>query len=96
VSDEPHRREDIFLKLRWGGSIDNPSDDDMRRALAELDTRDEEHPDTWVGLGSGQVLSADEDGFSRLGQRRETTGRAPPAGGATGEGARALAAARLG
>jgi hypothetical protein len=34
----------------------------MREILAELDVRDDEHPDTWLISDSGWTLTADQDG----------------------------------
>ena len=39
--------EQATLELRWGGSITGPTPEQMRAALDQLDTEDEEHPDTW-------------------------------------------------
>ncbi len=46
---------DTGLETRWGGGPDNPTIDEMRAALAELDTPDVEHPSTWL---------SDEDGWT--------------------------------
>jgi hypothetical protein len=36
------------LQLRWGDTIDNPTTQQLLSALADLDTEDDEHPDTWL------------------------------------------------
>ena len=36
------------LQQRWGDSIDNPTPEQLKEALAELDIEDDEHPDTWL------------------------------------------------
>ena len=72
----PHRRHhDQFanaaqMQLRtpdcrreWGGGQRNPTIDEMRAALTELDTPDEEHPDTWLEDDSGRVVIAYESGL---------------------------------
>ncbi len=38
----------IRLVKRWGEEIENPTEDDLHAALAELSTPDQEHPDTWL------------------------------------------------
>ena len=38
----------ITLQLRWGGTIDNPTTEQLLSALADLDKDDEEHPYTWL------------------------------------------------
>jgi hypothetical protein len=43
------------LVTRWGGDQDNPTVEEMRAALAELDVPDPEHPSTWL---------VDEDGWA--------------------------------
>ena len=50
------------LETRWGGSIANPTAEELRAALAELDTPDEEHPDTWLSDVDGWTLVAYESG----------------------------------
>ncbi|MDP1662134.1 MAG: hypothetical protein Q8L55_09485 [Phycisphaerales bacterium] len=51
------------LQFRWGESIDNPTVEQMQRALAELDVEDGEHPSCWlVHEDSSWVLDAYEGG----------------------------------
>jgi len=43
----------INLTTRLGHSISNPSDEDLKNALKELfDSKDNEHPDSWIECGS--------------------------------------------
>ena len=52
-----------YLEFRWGDSVHQPSVEQMRQALAELDEIDPEHPDTWLTHGdTGWTLSAHEGG----------------------------------
>jgi hypothetical protein len=53
----------FHLTTRWGDSVDEPSLEQMREALAELDVEDVEHPDTWLEHESGWSLSAFEVGL---------------------------------
>ena len=52
----------FHLYRRWGQCLDEPSEEAMASALAELDEDDEEHPDTWLSHENGWSLSADQDG----------------------------------
>jgi hypothetical protein len=52
-----------FLERRWGGAEENPSVEDMRSALAELEINDGEHSDTWLQHESGWTLAAHENGL---------------------------------
>jgi hypothetical protein len=52
-----------FVESRWGGSEDEPDEKRMHELLAELDTPDEEHPDTWLTHESGWTLSVDQTGL---------------------------------
>ena len=54
---------DTGLQTRWGGGQRNPTIDEMRAALTELDKPDEEHPDTWLEDDSGRVVIAYESGL---------------------------------
>ena len=54
---------DTGLQTRWGGGQRNPTIDEMRAALTELATPDEEHPDTWLEDDSGRVVIAYESGL---------------------------------
>jgi len=46
------------VNRRWGDSDDDPSVEQMREALAELDVEDFEHPDVALIHDSGWCLSA--------------------------------------
>ena len=46
------------LERRWGGGGDDPTEDEMRSALAELDTIDPEHPDCWLSHCTGWSIAA--------------------------------------
>ncbi|MCI0745265.1 MAG: hypothetical protein L0Y58_07660 [Verrucomicrobia subdivision 3 bacterium] len=50
------------LNKRWGGGGQNPTVEEMRSALAELDARDPEHPDCWLSDESGWTIAAHESG----------------------------------
>ena len=52
-----------FVQTRWGDSEDTPTEARMREILAELDTSDPEHPDTWLSHESGWTLSIFEGGL---------------------------------
>ena len=47
-----------YLVRRWGCGVDNPSESDMRAALSELATEDEEHPDCWLSDENGWHIAA--------------------------------------
>jgi hypothetical protein len=51
------------LETRWGGGPDNPTIEEMRAALAELDTPDEEHPSTWLSDDNGWTVDVYESGL---------------------------------
>jgi len=56
-----------FVETRWGGSEESPSPSRLAEMVAELDTRDEEHPDTWlVHVPSGWLLRLDEEDYAYL------------------------------
>lgn len=60
---EPH----FYVEARWGGGEDEPSPERMREIVAELATRDEEHPDAWlVHSPSEWSLRLDEDRLAYL------------------------------
>jgi len=68
------------LVTRWGGSEDNPTTDQLRAALAELDTPDREHPSTWLSDDDGWTVDVYESGlvifthkFEDISQRRGVT-----------------------
>jgi hypothetical protein len=50
------------IERRWGGSGQNPTEDELRAALAELATRDDEHPDCWLSSDDGWTITASQDG----------------------------------
>lgn len=50
------------VETRWGGAEESPSAERMRAILADLDVRDNEHPDTWLTHESGWMLIADQSG----------------------------------
>jgi hypothetical protein len=52
-----------FVQSRWGESETDPSESKMRDLLAELDTPDPEHPDTWLTHENGWTLAVHETGL---------------------------------
>jgi len=44
----PSSTVDTGLETRWGGGPENPTVEEMRSALAELEVADCEHPSTWL------------------------------------------------
>jgi hypothetical protein len=46
-----------------GGGSENPTLEEMRAALAELDTRDMEHPSTWLSDEDGWTVDVYESGL---------------------------------
>jgi hypothetical protein len=63
-----------FLERRWGGSTEDPTVDQMRSALDELETDDDEHPDTWLTHDSGWTLTAYQTGVLIWGNDEEKVG----------------------
>ena len=58
----------FYVETRWGGSEASPQPHRLRELIAELDVRDQEHPDTWMmHQDSEWVLRLDEDRFAYLG-----------------------------
>jgi hypothetical protein len=55
-------RKRTHLNRRWGGSSGDPGIEDIRAALAELHTRDPEHPDCWLSDESGWTIAVHETG----------------------------------
>lgn len=56
-----------FVETRWGGSEDAPTRARLSEIVRELDTRDPEHPDTWlVHRHSGWSIRLDEEGYAFL------------------------------
>ena len=51
------------VNRRWGGADDNPSVQQMREALAELDVEDIEHPDVALIHENGWCLGAYPSGL---------------------------------
>jgi hypothetical protein len=51
-----------YLNTRWGGSSRDPSMDALCAALAELQTRDPEHPDCWLCDEHGWTVAVHETG----------------------------------
>src|SRR5687767_12958255 len=47
---------------RWGDSVDEPDEEQMREALHELGTGDAEHPACWLTRDDGLTLSVSEGG----------------------------------
>jgi hypothetical protein len=55
------------VETRWGGSEEDPSAERLAELIAELDTPDEEHPDTWLTHHeSGWTIRLDEERFAYL------------------------------
>jgi hypothetical protein len=52
-----------YLTRRWGDSQDDPTDEQMREALNELDAADPEHPDCWLTDDSEWSIAAFESGL---------------------------------
>jgi hypothetical protein len=68
------------LQTRWGDGQENPTVEEMRAALAELDTPDMEHPSTWLSDDDGWTVDVYESGlvifshqFEDICERRELT-----------------------
>ena len=51
------------LVTRWGGGEENPTRDQLRVALAELNTEDIEHPNTWLEDDDGWFVDVYESGL---------------------------------
>jgi hypothetical protein len=71
---------DTWLQTRWGGSQGNPTVEELRAALAELDTTDLEHPSTWLSDDDGWTVDVYESGlvifshrFEDICQRKDVT-----------------------
>lgn len=57
----------FYVEARWGGSEESPPPNRLRELIAQLEIRDEEHPDTWmIHEDSGWILRLDEDRFACL------------------------------
>lgn len=59
----PSSTVDTGLETRWGGGPENPTVEEMRAALAELDTPDMEHPNTWLSDDEGWTVDVYESGL---------------------------------
>ena len=59
----PSSTVDTYLETRWGGGPENPTVEEMRAALAELDTPDMEHPNTWLLDDEEWIVDVYEDGL---------------------------------
>jgi hypothetical protein len=59
----PSSSVDTSLVTRWGGGPENPALEEMRAALAELDTPDMEHPSTWLSDDEGWTVDVYESGL---------------------------------
>jgi hypothetical protein len=53
----------IGLVTRWGGAEENPTLEQLRAALGELDTHDAEHPNTWLSDNDGWTVDVYETGL---------------------------------
>jgi len=47
-----------YLERRWGGGGRNPTEAELREALAELEQEDAEHPDCWLSDENNLTISA--------------------------------------
>src|ERR1044072_1730442 len=59
----PSSTGDTGLETRWGGGPENPTVEDMRAALAELDPPDIEHPNTRLSDDDGWTVDVYEGGL---------------------------------
>ena len=59
----PSSTVDTGLETRWGGGPENPTVEEMRAALAELDTPDMEHPNTWLSDDEEWIVDVYEGGL---------------------------------
>jgi hypothetical protein len=62
---------DTGLATRWGGGQENPTVEEMRAALAELDRPDMEHPSTWLSDDDGWTVDVYESGLVMFGHQFE-------------------------
>lgn len=67
----PSSTVDTGLETRWGGGSENPTVEEMRAALAELDTPDIEHPNTWLSDDDGWTVDVYESGLAILSHEDE-------------------------
>jgi hypothetical protein len=54
---------DTGLETRWGGGSENPTVEELRAALHELDTPDMEHPNAWLSDDDGWTVDVYEGGL---------------------------------
>lgn len=54
---------DTYLEMRWGGGPENPTPEELRAALIELDAPDEEHPNAWLTDQDGWTVDVYESGL---------------------------------
>lgn len=59
----PDSTVDTGLETRWGSGPENPTIAEMRAALAELNTSDQEHPNTWLSDNDGWTVDVYESGL---------------------------------
>lgn len=62
---------DTGLQFRWGDSQENPTIEEMRAALAELDTPDLEHPSTGLSDDDGWTVDVYESSLVMFGHQFE-------------------------
>ena len=62
---------DTGLVTRWREGQDNPTVDELRAALAELDASDIEHPSTWLSDDDGWTIDVYESGLVIFSHRGE-------------------------
>jgi hypothetical protein len=55
-----------YLTRRWGSSSDDPSEEEMREAVAELAISDPEHPDCWLSDQENWGISIGESAIAVL------------------------------
>lgn len=59
--------ETYSVETRWGGSESAPARERLAEIVAELDSPDEEHPDTWLSHHeSGWTIRLDEERYAYL------------------------------
>jgi hypothetical protein len=59
----PDSTVDTGLETRWGGGPKNPTIQEMRASLAELETPDQEHPSAWLSDDDGWMVDVYENGL---------------------------------
>lgn len=59
----PSAAVDTGLVTRWGSGEENPTVEDLRAALKELDSPDMEHPNTWLSDNDGWTVDVYESGL---------------------------------